>query len=1228
MGTPGCLALNRINAAKRDAVEDGHHGEYLDEVPFHEVPPCFSERVNFLSPRPQPRLARHAYARTSPDHAHIRDTQFLHPAFSAAATPFGWLLKERAWGEKWRTGRSDAHCLAEQWGIDSCPDYEPERPDWLQGRPWIQGHRSQKALLDAFFSAIKPKESLIFFYAKRTPLLDDDQWMIIGAATVTSVGDLEEWKYDGDQNPVIRSYLWERSVCHSLRPDGAGGVLLPYHELLERAEADSSLDISDCIAFVPDEYRAEFSYASELVSQGTAISALLAVKEALLNHGLRFAGEWRSQLKWIDERLGELWELRGPYPGLGAVLTVFGAPHGHQLAQHCWTAAGENGDTWDVLAQLAAQPAKAPKDLVPQLAAIGDIWGYLNGKAGAKRLALAKLLSRINLSSDQAERWWDPAARTEAGIRESEAALDDAAILANPFLLFECDREQADSIAFKTVDQAMFPQAAVAAAHPVPGPSAMSGPVDGRRLRAATIAVLEATAEQGHTLIGRDAAIAAIKAFAIEPPLPVTTDHFEIHGKLLTPKVEHCALADGSPAFQLDRLGVTRALIERTVLKRVRQGKRLEVKANWRAKLDDRLDGPAPKGSLEDKGRAEKAAALGELAASRFSVLIGAAGTGKTTLLRTLCDEPAVRNAGVLLLAPTGKARVRLQMQTGIAAKTLAQFLRPRRFREATQTYHVVGDLERSSAHKTVVVDEASMLTEEQLAALIDALSSVDRLVLVGDPSQLPPIGAGRPFADIVALLAPDAFAPGVPRVAQGYAELTVGSRQRGIERKDLELADLFSGRSSGPASDEIVADLRAGYDSPHLRVCPWTTASDLAALLPKVVSEELGVDAADREPSFSVRALGGQRSGEHVYFNFWSSAPSADLWQILAPLRGQEAGTILTNRRIQSYFRGEIRKRAEQADRRYAKTTRPMGNDGIIYGDKVINLGNHPRKWVYPERNAEGDPPLCYVANGEVGIATGPFKRKGTPVKLNHVAVTFSSQPGFEYKYYGGDLDEDRTLLELAYALTVHKAQGSEFRTVFVLLPVPCRLLSRELLYTALTRQSERLVILCQGDPHLLIDYRNGSETARRLTNLFGPPEPIVVGTQLFDAKHIHRSRCGELMISKSEVIIANELHAAGIEYAYERPLIVEDGSRRYPDFTIEDTETGSAWYWEHLGLKGEADYDSKWKRKLQWYRHNGILPESEGGGPNGTLVTTAEQNGIRTDEIRALIGKIRDGA
>ncbi len=80
--------------------------------------------------------------------------------------------------------------------------------------------------------------------------------------------------------------------------------------------------------------------------------------------------------------------------------------------------------------------------------------------------------------------------------------------------------------------------------------------------------------------------------------------------------------------------------------------------------------------------------------------------------------------------------------------------------------------------------------------------------------------------------------------------------------------------------------------------------------------------------------------------------------------------------------------------------------------------------------------------------------------------------------------------------------------------------------------------------------------------------------------------------MISKSEVIIANELNASGIEYSYELPFVGKDGSRRYPDFTIEDPATGVTWLWEHLGMLGNPEYDEKWGYKREWYRKNGVKP------------------------------------
>src|SRR5206468_6195788 len=115
-----------------------------------------------------------------------------------------------------------------------------------------------------------------------------------------------------------------------------------------------------------------------------------------------------------------------------------------------------------------------------------------------------------------------------------------------------------------------------------------------------------------------------------------------------------------------------------------------QTSADWRALLDQNLGRSV--GSKDSRARHEKTAALRELAESRFSVLVGPAGSGKTKLLSALCSDLAIRDGGILLLAPTGKARVRLQTQVGLPAQTLSQFLlRPfGRYEPTTGTYRLV----------------------------------------------------------------------------------------------------------------------------------------------------------------------------------------------------------------------------------------------------------------------------------------------------------------------------------------------------------------------------------------------------------------------------------------------------------------------------------------------------------------------------------------------------------
>jgi hypothetical protein len=258
----------------------------------------------------------------------------------------------------------------------------------------------------------------------------------------------------------------------------------------------------------------------------------------------------------------------------------------------------------------------------------------------------------------------------------------------------------------------------------------------------------------------------------------------------------------------------------------------------------------------------------------------------------------------------------------------------------------------------------------------------------------------------------------------------------------------------------------------------------------------------------------------------------------------------------------------------------------------------NKGRRRTYPLQ--EG----AYVANGDIGIVVGEFKRGKMKKRPRNFEVEFNSQPGIVFKYPGWEFsgDDGSPELELAYTLTVHKTQGSQFRQTFLVVPKHCRPLTRELLYTALTRHRDRIVILHEDDLGALRRYAEpaASEIARRMTDLFTEPAPIEVlttaGPTFLDEQLLHRTSRNELVRSKAELAIAEKLIAMGIGYVYERPLQLGDRTR-WPDFTIEDAD-GVTYYWEHLGLLSNPVYVQRWKKKRKAYLDAGVRPFVDADG------------------------------
>lgn len=1142
-----CIVHENIRDARKDEKEREHAGVHFVDLKGW-LPPCSRDATVY---------ADQGFVLTHKDpleRSFLKPVKERIPPYTVLPAPYRWMREENF---------RDI-CETEGFSIRG-----PENVNKEVG--WVYEPDRQRTLLKHFWDKVKEGEgkALVFYYVVRgNPVDENAARLIVGVGRLAKVGP--QLFFEGTDEQGEHYSIWTRTVTQDYP---AQGFRLPYQEYIREGYDSSSI-----ACHVPkNAVLPFFSYVGEHVSDDVAVGILerLIQSAKTVREEERVPGPWTRHLEWLNDRLAEAWRGRGPFPGIGSVLQYLGFKQGtafQRIELKDFVRKGEN--PWTHVRAILKGNSNPPKGYVDGFREARLRWRALSRKPA--RLELLDTLVRFELTPEQVRRICDPDERTQAGI---EAKEDD--LIANPYLICEKDLGSANSTAvdLDTIDRGMLPEGDAALFIPRQKVVAQD---DTRRVRAVAVSVLEEAAEAGDTVLTFSDLLSRIRERfperrACRPDRDLVTGEADFYREQLW-----MALEDRPQLAALQHLRDLEELITRTIRRRVRRTNPDPKRPiEWREALEEEF--AKPSNEREEAALVEKAVALETLFEQRVSVLTGSAGTGKTSALKIFLDqlEQVEGKAGVYLLAPTGKARVRLSTKTRRNAFTIHQFLLKQSW-FLPEIFVLKREGGGQASAPTVIIDECSMVPTDLLGTLFKALklNMVKRLILVGDPNQLPPIGPGRPFVDIVTWLRENhprcvATLRTAMRTADD-AEVPVG---RSVA---LAFADGYRGDSVHPADDEILSRIARGESEGDLEVHFWEDHDELQRLLKERMQTLLEIGDEGDYGSFN-RSLG--IAAKPYQQPVWKDA---ERWQILSPLRARAFGTEDLNRTIQLAYKGGLISKGRQ---RWSKGPRPFGEQEIVYTDKVIQVVNR-RRWAWPRDKGA----LDYVANGEIGIVT----TTGSGNKGDYLQVGFSTQDGVTYRYYRGEVDEN---LELAYALTVHKAQGSDFEIVFLIIPQEAQTLSRELIYTGLTRFRKKLVLLVERNTMALQALRlpRRSDTHQRNTQLFTlvlrdeePGVPYPEGL-------IHRTRSGVLMRSKSEVIVADVLDNLGVDWEYERRLEAPDAPRdfRLPDFTIGFE--GDMYYWEHLGMLSVPAYRDAWERKRRWYEERMGIPVV---GPGATSV------------------------
>ena len=517
---------------------------------------------------------------------------------------------------------------------------------------------------------------------------------------------------------------------------------------------------------------------------------------------------------------------------------------------------------------------------------------------------------------------------------------------------------------------------------------------DPRRLEAGVLFELNYNLSAGHSFLPQDKLIAA------------TAQLLFVEAELVRQAVERL--------LQAERL--VRCTLAGIVVVYLPQLYEAETYCTRRLLEFASLEFPEPRGLDKKVGQvaqesgidysAEQEQAIRRAATSGLLMITGGPGTGKTTILNGILSLLGQMQLRCVLAAPTGRAAKRLTEVTGEEASTIHRLL------EASVDPHTgkmvfVRDAGNPIQADAVIVDEMSMVDVQLLYSLLQAIPQGKRLILVGDPDQLPPVGPGFPFSDMLRA----GVLPGV------------------------RLVEIF--RQAQKSLIVMNAHRVNQGQMPELKV----TSSDFF-FLRRQTEEQL---------ASTIRDLCTTRLPKNM------GIPPEQI-QVLCPTRKGGVGTIALNQLLQQALNPASPEKKEHQSGQFL----------FREGDRVMQIrNNYDILWKKLDGSAVG----TGIFNGDMGVITSIDSNQET------MTIVFDDR---QAQYDFTQLNE----LEPSYAVTVHKSQGSEYRAVILTAwNASAYLLSRSILYTAITRARELLILVGRED--IVAAMTENAKRSRRYSGL-----------------------------------------------------------------------------------------------------------------------------------------------